>query len=262
MVNYDVPTSAEAYVHRIGRTGRAGREGVAITLAEPREHRLLRNIEFLTKQKIQIAAVPTVADLRARRIEMTKASLRETIVAGDLDHFRAVVDSLAQEFDIMDVAAAAVKMVDAKDGAEAEEIPSVTIRPDRPDRPGVGAKPGLGPRHDRGPAPRAGVGGEAAGKPPGKGFGKKRITPEWDVARLYIGAGRAANVRAGDLVGAIVNEAGVDARAIGAIQITDRFSLVEVPADIADSIIETLRATTIKGKRVPVRRDHKQDWKS
>ena len=254
VVNYDVPTSAEAYVHRIGRTGRAGREGVAITLAEPREHRLLRNIEFLTKQKIQIAAVPTVADLRARRIEMTKASLRETIVAGELDHFRAVVDSLAQEFDIMDVAAAAVKMADTKDGAEAEEIPSVTVRPDRPDRPDS--------RHDRGPAPRASASGAESGKPPGKGFSKKRITPEWDVARLYIGAGRAANVRAGDLVGAIVHEAGVDARAIGAIQITDRFSLVEVPADIADSIIETLRATTIKGKRVPVRRDHKQDWKS
>ncbi|MBX7185316.1 MAG: DEAD/DEAH box helicase [Vicinamibacteria bacterium] len=262
VVNYDVPTSAEAYVHRIGRTGRAGREGVAITLAEPREHRLLRNIEFLTKQKIQIAAVPTVADLRARRIELTKASLRETILAGDLDHFRPVVDSLAQEFDIMDVAAAAVKMVDAEDGAEVEEIPSVTIRPDRPERPGIGGKPGFGPRHDRGPAPRAGAAGMKEGKPPGKGFSRKRITPEWDVARLYIGAGRAAGVRPGDLVGAIVNEAGVDARAIGAIQITDRFSLVEVPADIADGIIETLRATTIKGRRVPVRRDHKQDWKS
>jgi ATP-dependent RNA helicase DeaD len=82
------------------------------------------------------------------------------------------------------------------------------------------------------------------------------------VARLYIGAGRAANVRANDLVGAIVNEAGVDPRAIGAIQITDRFSLVEVPAEIADSIIEALRATTIKGKRVPVRRDREQAWKS
>ena len=91
VVNYDVPTSAEGYVHRIGRTGRAGREGVAITLAEPREHRLLRNIEYLTKQKIDIATVPTVADLRARRIEMTKASLREMVLAGDLDHFRAVV---------------------------------------------------------------------------------------------------------------------------------------------------------------------------
>ncbi len=249
VVNYDVPTSAEAYVHRIGRTGRAGREGVAITLAEPREHRLLRNIEYLTKQKIDIATVPTVADLRARRIEMTKASLRETILAGDLDHFRAVVDSLAREFDIMDVAAAAVKMADAKDGADAEEIPTVSLRPERP-----------ASRHDRerAPTPKAGSRRHEAAKAGSKAGGKKRITPEWDVARLYIGAGRNSNIRPADLVGAIVNEAGVDARAIGAIQITDRFALVEVPDEIADGIIETLRATTIKGKRVPVRRDREQ----
>ena len=249
VVNYDVPTSAEAYVHRIGRTGRAGREGVAITLAEPREHRLLRNIEYLTKQKIDIATVPTVADLRARRIETTKASLRETILAGDLDHFRAVVDSLAREFDIMDVAAAAVKMADAKDGADAEEIPTVSLRPERP-----------ASRHDRerAPTPKAGSRRHEAAKAGSKAGGKKRITPEWDVARLYIGAGRNSNIRPADLVGAIVNEAGVDARAIGAIQITDRFALVEVPDEIADGIIETLRATTIKGKRVPVRRDREQ----
>ncbi len=249
VVNYDVPTSAEAYVHRIGRTGRAGRDGVAITLAEPREHRLLRNIEYLTKQKIEIATVPTVADLRARRIEMTKASLRETILAGELEHFRAVVDSLSQEFDIMDVAAAAVKMADAKDGADAEEIPSVSLRPERPVT-----------RHDRerAPTPKAGSRRHEAAKAGGKSTGKKRITPEWDVARLYIGAGRNSNIRPADLVGAIVNESGIDARAIGAIQITDRFSLVEVPDESADGIIETLRATTIKGKRVPVRRDREQ----
>ncbi|MEP6992111.1 MAG: DEAD/DEAH box helicase, partial [bacterium] len=249
VVNYDVPTSAEAYVHRIGRTGRAGRDGVAITLAEPREHRLLRNIEYLTKQKIEIATVPTVADLRARRIEMTKASLRETILAGELEHFRAVVDSLSQEFDIMDVAAAAVKMADAKDGADAEEIPSVSLRPERP-----------ASRHDRerAPTPKAGSRRHEAAKVGGKSTGKKRITPEWDVARLYIGAGRNSNIRPADLVGAIVNESGIDARAIGAIQITDRFSLVEVPDESADGIIETLRATTIKGKRVPVRRDREQ----
>ena len=249
VVNYDVPTSAEGYVHRIGRTGRAGREGVAITLAEPREHRLLRNIEYLTKQKIEIATVPTVADLRARRIEMTKASLREMVLAGDLDHFRAVVDSLAQEFDIMDVAAAAVKMADAKDGADAEEIPTMSLRPERP----ASRRDG-----ERAPTPKAGSRRHEAAKAGGKSGGKKRITPEWDVARLYIGAGRNSNIRPADLVGAIVNEAGIDARAIGAIQITDRFSLVEVPDEIADGIIETLRATTIKGKRVPVRRDREQ----
>jgi ATP-dependent RNA helicase DeaD len=251
VVNYDVPSAAEAYVHRIGRTGRAGREGVAITLAEPREHRLLRNIEYQTKQKIEIAAVPTVADLRARRLEMTRASLRETIIAGGLDQFRVLVDSLAQEFDIMDVAAAAVKQADAKEGTgDAEEIPAVTIRTERPSRND----------RERAPTAKAGSRRHEAAKAGARSAGGKRerITPEWDVARLYIGAGRQAKVRPSDLVGAIVNEAGVDPRAIGAIQITERFSLVEVPDEIADGIIDTLRGATIKGKRVPVRRDREQ----
>ena len=195
--------------------------------------------------------VPTVADLRARRLEMTRASLRETILGGDLDQFRVLVDSLSQEFDIMDVAAAAIKQADAKDnGSDAEEIPAVTLRPDRP-----------ASRHDKERAPTAKAGSrrhDAAKAGAAKAAGREKITPEWDVARLYIGAGRLAKIRPADLVGAIVNEAGVDPRAIGAIQITERFSLVEVPDEIADSIIETLRAATIKGKRVPVRRDREQ----
>jgi ATP-dependent RNA helicase DeaD len=242
VVNYDVPSAAEAYVHRIGRTGRAGREGVAITLAEPREHRLLRNIEQQTRQKIEIAAVPTVADLRARRLELTRASLRETILSGDLDHFRVVVDSLAQEFDIMDVAAAAVKQADARDGVEEQEIPTVTLRPERP-----AARSG----RDRGPAPKGHA--ERVERP--KRGKRGAITPEWNVTRIYVGAGRKSKIRPADLVGAIVNEAGIDPRAIGAIQITDRFSLVEVADEVADEIIGTLRAATIKGRRVPVRRD-------
>jgi ATP-dependent RNA helicase DeaD len=240
VVNYDVPSAAEAYVHRIGRTGRAGREGVAITLAEPREHRLLRNIEQQTKQKIEIAAVPTVADLRARRLELTRASIRETILAGDLDHFRVVVDSLAQEFDIMDVAAAAVKQADVKEaGEDEEEIPSVSLRPDA----ARGAR-------DRGKPGHTGKGAEKPGK-----SRRPAVASDGNVVRVYVGAGRKSKIRPADLVGAIVNEAGIDPRVIGAIQITDRFSLVELPDEIADDVIGTLRATTIKGRKVPVRRD-------
>lgn len=145
----------------------------------------------------------------------------------------------------MDVAAAAVKQADASErSADEEEIPVVALRADRP------------PRQERdrtsSPSNRKAATGAAPRGAKGK---RERITPEWDVARLYIGAGRQAKIRPADLVGAIVNEAGVDPRAIGAIQITERFSLVEVPDEIADGIIDTLRATTIKGRRVPVRRD-------
>src|ERR687884_662063 len=80
VINFDVPSAPEAYVHRIGRTGRAGREGVAITFAEPREHRLLRNVEQITRQRIPVHPVPTVVDLRTRRLELTRAALREALL--------------------------------------------------------------------------------------------------------------------------------------------------------------------------------------
>ena len=95
VVNYDVPSAPESYVHRIGRVGRAGREGTAITLVEPREHRMLKIIERVTKQPITIEKLPTVADLRARRLQLTRTALRESLLeGGDLDAFRAVVEPL------------------------------------------------------------------------------------------------------------------------------------------------------------------------
>jgi ATP-dependent RNA helicase DeaD len=238
VVNYDVPPSAEAYVHRIGRTGRAGREGVAITLAEPREHRLLRNIEQLTRQQIEIAPVPTVSDLKARRLELTRASLREAVLSGELDAYRGVVESLAEEFDIMDVAAAAVKQAHDGDGGQEEEIPQPPPRSERPSR---------GERERDAP--------DRGKKSKEKSGGRKKVKPDWEVSRIYVGAGRRDRVRPGDLVGAIANEVGISAGAIGAIQISETHSLVEIPEEIADDIIEALRATTIKGRRVVVRRD-------
>src|SRR6266508_2813560 len=241
VVNYDVPASAEAYVHRIGRTGRAGRGGTAITFAEPREHRLLRAIESFTKTRIEVATVPTVADLRARQLELTSATLREALLAGDSDQFRVVVESLAQEFDIVDVAAAAVKMAHA------------AVASDRDDReiPAVAA-----------PAQRGfAFEGRAAGKKsrgvPG-GARRPSAPTNGRVVRLFIGAGRQAGIRPGDLVGAITGEAGVDSGVLGAIEIADRFSLVEVPEALADKIIAALKASMIRGKKVLVRRERQE----
>jgi ATP-dependent RNA helicase DeaD len=227
VVNYDLPAAAESYVHRIGRTGRAGREGTAITLAEPREHRLLRSIEQITKQKIEVRTVPTVADLRARRLELTRATLREQLLAGDLDDVRVVVESLAQEFDIVDVAAAAIKMAHAttdgdRDAEETDFTPPVA--------------------HEGKPA-RA-----------------RRDAPRrtGDGARLFVGAGRRAGIRPADLVGAIAGESGVPARALGAIEIADTYSLVEVPDELADEIVRAMRKATLRGQKVTVRRDRDQ----
>src|SRR6202035_5377999 len=100
-------SSPDAYVHRIGRTGRAGREGVAITLAEAREQRLLRNIELHTKRKMRVETVPTVHDLRARRLQLVREALEEALAGDGLERYRAVVESLGQEYDVLDLAAAA-----------------------------------------------------------------------------------------------------------------------------------------------------------
>ncbi len=252
VVNFDVPADAEAYVHRIGRTGRAGREGVAITFAEPREHRLLRNIERMTSQRIEIATVPTVSDLKAHRLELARATLREAVLEGGLDRFRGIVESLADEFDVMDIAAAAIKMLDATGDDEEGDIPTAAARPERTerrdDRRGERGADRGGERTDGRP-PRA-EGGARTERP--ARAGKK---PEWAVAKLWVGAGRKLKMRPADLVGAIANEVGIDAGVIGSIQIADGYSTVEVPEEIAEDIIEALRNTTIKGKRVLVRRD-------
>jgi ATP-dependent RNA helicase DeaD len=267
VVNYDVPTEPDAYVHRIGRTGRAGRDGVAITLIEPREHRLLRNIQRATKQKIAVETLPTVADLRNRRLELTRASLREAVVAGELDPFRRIVEELSSDLDPLDVAAAAVKLAhEATHAASAEQaaqeqdlsaelVPAPRERgPNRERRFERGPRFERAPREDRAPQRERAPWDERAprdDRPPRRG----PRGPMWDTVRLFVGAGRMAQLRPADLVGAIANEAGIDSSAIGAIEIADRFSLVEVPADAAEHIVRALRSTTLRGRRVVVRRD-------
>jgi ATP-dependent RNA helicase DeaD len=251
VVNFDVPQSPDAYIHRIGRTGRAGREGIAITLAEAREHRLLRNIEQATKRKISVESVPTVHDLRTRRLELTRSSLEELLVSGKLDAYRSVVEALADQYDVLDVAAAAVKLADeAGEGTERaeEEIPNAAPprRDERPSRTDRSRKEGRSKARDQ---------RTASGEHPRRDRTSARRRDGSDVTRLYVALGRNAGVRPADLVGAIANEAGIDSRDIGAIEITDRFSLVEVPDDSADDIIRALSGTTIRGKRVAARRD-------
>jgi ATP-dependent RNA helicase DeaD len=223
VINYDLPNAPEAYVHRIGRVGRAGREGVAITLVEPREHHLLRNIERLTKHKIEIAKVPTVADLRTRKLELTRASLREAILAGDIENFRVVVDTLSGEFDTVEIAMAAVKLLHQATVGDGEND--------------GGEDKGAAPQPERARSPYAVNAGSG------------------EMAKVFIEAGRNAGVRPQDLVGAIANEAGVAGSLIGAIQITDRFSIVEVPEPVADQVIKALGKSSIRGKKVRVRRD-------
>jgi ATP-dependent RNA helicase DeaD len=239
VVNYSVSSDPDDYVHRIGRTGRAGREGVAISFVAPRERRLLRNIEFATGMRIEPATIPTVEDLHTRRLELTRSRLREAVGTGELDDFRALVADLAGELELLDVAAAAVKLAH-----EAEHAPA--------------AGPAEEPDFELAPTPRGdSSAGPARGKPPFEKFGKKGAgaRPAQGSARLFLALGREIGLRPGDLVGAIANEAGLPGAEIGPIKITERFSLVDVPAARAEQVLRALNATTIRGKKVRARFD-------
>jgi ATP-dependent RNA helicase DeaD len=236
VVNYDVPSAPESYVHRIGRVGRGGREGVAITLAEPREHRMLKTIERVTRQRIAVEKVPTTSDLRARRLELTRSALEEMLLEDRLDEYRVVVEALTEEFDVMQVALAAVRLAHEASGAIADEV----------EIPQPSAEPASGRAHAKGSKPKP------AGR---KGKGDRGASLDRPVARVWVGAGRDAGIRPQDLVGAIANETRLAGRDIGAIEITDRFAVVEVPGDSVKEVVAALRATRIKGRKVQVRRD-------
>jgi len=238
VVNYDVPSAAESYVHRIGRVGRAGREGVAITLAEPRERRLLANIERLTKQSIAIAKVPTVADLRTKQIELTVESLNDALGSDDLDDYQGVLHALAGE-DSRRVALAAIKLVHEARGAtlDEREIPDPWVSTKRPGR-------------DRDDRSRGSDGGGA--RQPGR-TDRSRGGAAEETGFVYVSLGKAAGVRPADLVGAIANESGLTGRSIGPIRISDHYSVVGVPkASVAD-VVRTMGTTTIRGQKAEVR---------
>src|SRR6185312_1029815 len=179
---------------------------------------------------IAIEKVPTVADLRARRLELTRAALRQIVLEDDLDAFRAVVEPLGEEFGIYEVALAAVKLASDASGTsrDEEELPEV-------DQP---------PPDDRGGRRKAAGRDQRRGRPAAKA-----------TTRLFVGTGRSSGVRPQDLVGVIAGKSYLSGREIGAIEIADRFSLVEVTETAADDVVAALRQVSIKGRKATVRRE-------
>ncbi|MDP9363286.1 MAG: DEAD/DEAH box helicase, partial [Chloroflexota bacterium] len=215
VVNFDVPESPEAYVHRIGRTGRAGRAGEAITLVTPRETRWLRQIERTIRARIEPRRLPTVADVAARRREVMKERVREVLERQDgyAQYLQTVAD-LAEERDALEVAAALLKLYADETGR------GVSEEQQEDDVATFAAA-------DR-----------------GRG--------ETGMVRLFINVGRNQGVRPQDIVGAIANEANIPGRAIGAIDILDAYSFVDIPESQVERVLQAMQRATIKGRPVGV----------
>jgi ATP-dependent RNA helicase DeaD len=227
VVNYDLPPDSETYVHRIGRTGRAGQKGEAVSLVTPRERGQLSMIEREIHHKLVPLRLPTPADLAMRRRENFREELLEVLDGGQLDPFLAIVEDLAGTRDVNELAAAAFKMASERSPVRQKRTVKVTGQL----RPAAGN--GLGPEPSR-PLRR-----RPAGRPP---TGSETMT------RLFLRVGKRHGVRPADLVGAIANEAGISGEEIGDIDLYDAFSFVEVPSARAEQVLRALKSSRIRGQ--------------
>jgi ATP-dependent RNA helicase DeaD len=241
VVNYDVPHDVEAYVHRIGRTGRAGRTGVATLFITPRERRMMREIERYTGMPIKPMKMPTSADVAARRISLFKDSLRKNVQEGDLDLYVELVEQLAEEgpYDMAEVAAAAARLAN---GSRTLTIGKADTRSDYPEAPPIPER--------KAPATKRPF---AAAE---KTFSDEPRAPRGDDSekkvRLSMAVGKRDGIRPADVVGSIANEADVPGRDIGPIEIRDEITYVTVPERFVEAILDKVGPAKFRGRPVNI----------
>jgi ATP-dependent RNA helicase DeaD len=217
VINYDIPNDVEAYVHRVGRTGRAGRKGIATLFVTPREQRMMREIERFTGSKIKPMKMPTRADVAARRVAQLKETIRKTIAEGDLDLYLDLVEQLVEEgpHDVAEIAAAAARLASAARPVAEAPQPPVEKQPRARERASHVART--------------------------------------DSVRLRMNVGKRDGIRPADVVGSIANEAGIAGRDIGPIEIRDDVTYVSVPAEVVDHVIKSVARSRFHGRAVSLR---------
>ena len=245
VINYDVPYDTEAYVHRIGRTGRAGRKGDAILFITPRERRMLNSIERATKQKIEAFKMPTTSDINRQRISRFKQKLSDTLLTKDLEVFTSLITEYQheQEVDLIQVAAAAALLAQGDEPLLLKEIaadkhqsraPRDSQDPQRQRKSGKEWQDRSRSRNDE-----AEISAKAL---PLKDF------PDIPMERYTVAVGRADEVKPGSIVGAIANEAEIDSCYIGRISIYDNFTTVDLPAEMPRELLHILKKARVCGK--------------
>ncbi|EXJ13016.1 DEAD/DEAH box helicase [Nitrincola nitratireducens] len=229
VINFDIPYDAESYIHRIGRTGRAGRNGDAVLFVAPREQRLLQQIERTTRSPIEMLELPTAKQINELRVQRLQSQLIAAAESNEATQFASIIKTLTESGELTpeQIAAAALKLMyndkplfmDEREPAPARERrPRESLRDEKPRR---GA-----PRND---------------------------APSEGMQRYWIGVGYQHGVKPGNIVGAIANEAGVESQHIGRIDISEMFSTVDLPAGITADTIQTLKRARICGQALNIR---------
>lgn len=243
VVNYDVPYDPESYTHRIGRTGRAGRSGEAILFITPREKNLLKIIERATRQPVSPLELPSIQTVNNVRIARFKAQITEALAAGELEQFLSVVEDYEREHNVpaIEIAAALAKMargsepllLDKKrkteDNFSSDNTLSSRSRRDR-DEDHFSARDSRGPRREHSPR-----------------------TPEPGMRTFRIAVGHDHGVKPGNIVGAIANEANIDSKHIGRIDIYDDYTILDLPDDLPKEMLAHLKGVRVAGQSLLIR---------
>lgn len=241
VVNYDIPYDSQTYVHRIGRTGRAGRNGEAILFVAPRERNMLRIIERATKQSIEQMQLPSIADVNEQRILKFKETLANAVRSGEGKVFQPLLEEFEREQNLpaVEVAAALASLLQgpapflltSKHGVSHEATP--------PD--GFHGEPATESVRDSGPVSEARA-----------HRGSRKGGPRLETYRIEVG--HAHGVQPGNIVGAIANEAGIDGRHIGHIDIRGDHSFVDLPEGMPEEIFDSLRSVRVRGVELRISR--------
>ncbi len=245
VVNYDIPYDTESYVHRIGRTGRAGRTGDAILFVAPRERRMLRAIEHTTRQPIEPMHMPSPQDINKHRMEKFKQQIRDSLLADDLEPYYEVINEFLQDdsTDPLDLCAALAKMVKGDEPLfmdESQPEPTQRSVSDRPERGGerFGRDERPFERRER--------------KVPSAGPRQLRDHPDVNMARYRLDVGYEHGVKPGQIVGAIANEANLDSSFIGHIEIFDDFTTVDLPDNMPQETLEVLKRARVCQRQLEI----------
>jgi ATP-dependent RNA helicase DeaD len=277
VVNYDVPYDTESYVHRIGRTGRAGRKGEAILFIAPRERNMLRAIERATRQVIEPMNLPTVDAVNALRITKFKQRITETVAKGEANAFRPVLEQLEAEtgLPLIDIAAALASLsqgttpllLTGKSDRPAESF-ATSERPrdgrDRPDsrdgRNRPDSRDGRNDRSDRDQRPAViekappsdTVAGVSENDSPARKPRAKSAGSQMETFRVEVGS--VHGIKPGNIVGAIANEAGIEGVHIGRVDIREDHSFVDLPEGMPKPIFKDLQKVRVAGRELRISR--------
>jgi ATP-dependent RNA helicase DeaD len=252
VINYDIPYDTEAYIHRIGRTGRAGRQGDAILFVAPRERRMLSAIEKSTRQKIAPLELPTTETVNNKRIADFKQKISDTLATGELEFMQGLVEQYQQEHDVpaVEIAAALAKLSIGSKSLLMTPGKDVPARPENTNKTDD-SRPPRRPRGDnRSQGARAGR--HEGGSRGGETQRRSQTRPEAGMERFRIEVGHDHGVKPGNIVGAIANEAGLDGQHIGHIEISGQHTLVDLPAGMPKEIFNDLKKVWVCGQQLRI----------